>query len=168
MTLAEEKYKTLKLKGLWDAPTKEEASIVAMKAALAMKTEMEGASEFLALKAEVAKLKGKSGKGRKGEKDNDWAWKLVAPTGSQPKEKSFRGKQYIYCMFHGDTKWVLKEKHAKGCRNDPAYKSKDDNKPDPGKLTSPSKKTLSYAKAFMHAMEAEGGDDDEGVPDEDT
>ena len=156
MTLAEEKFKTLKLKGLWNAPTKEEASILAMRA------EFESVNKLVALRAEVASLKVDAGKTgdknkRKARKDGDWAWKLTAPTGSQPKEKTFKGKAYIYCAFHGDTKWVLKSNHADGCRNDPANKAKADAGKDD---TVPTKKSLQYARALMHAM---GEDDEEEI-----
>jgi hypothetical protein len=158
MTLAEEKFKTLKLKKTWNAPTKEEASIIAMKAEMADRTTI----ELIALRAEVANLKGDSGnkndrKRGKSRNDGDWAWKTVAPTGSQPREKTFKGKSYIYCMFHGDTKWVLKENHVDGCRNDPAGKTKESGT-EAKKQPAPGKKTLQYAKALMHAMEGLDGD----------
>ena len=150
MRLAEEKYKTMNLKKLWNGTTKEDANIIAMKA------ELQEVTELAALRAEVASLKGETDKKydhRKKKDIGEWAWKKEAPTGSQPKEKTFKGKVYIYCMFHGDTKWVLKSNHAGGCRNDPNYDTK--GKTDEGKKQSPpDKKTLQYAKALMNAMEA--------------
>jgi hypothetical protein len=151
MRLAEEKFKTLKLKKLWNGTTKEDAKIIAMKA------EIQEKNELVALRAEIAALKNNETDKKKGhygaKRDTgEWAWKNVAPTGSQPKEKTFKNKVYIYCMFHGDTKWVLKANHVGGCRNDPNYGTKE--KVEENKKQPPSdKKTLQYAKALMNAME---------------
>jgi hypothetical protein len=159
MRLAEEKFKTLKLKKLWNSATKEDASIVAMKA------ELQEMTELAALRAEVASLKNndtekKCGRNRCGSKRDtgEWAWKSVAPTGSQPKEKTFKNKVDTCCMFHGDTKWVLKSNHVDGCRNDPNHGTKGKVK-ESRKQPSPDKKILQHAKALMNAME---------VPDEEV
>ncbi len=147
MRLAEEKFKTMKLKKLWNGTTKEEANIVAMKA------EAQEMTELVALRAEIAALKSGSGKksDRKKRDVGEWAWKNVAPTGSQPKEKTFKGKVYIHCTFHGDTKWVLKANHVGGCRNDPNYGTKEGVE-ESRKQPEPDKKTLQYAKALMNAI----------------
>jgi hypothetical protein len=152
MMLAEEKYKTMKLKKAWNGTTKEEANVIAMKA------EIQESNELVALRAEVAALKsddtGKKYDRNRKRDSGEWAWKNVAPTGSQPKDKTFKNKTYICCMFHGDTKWVLKSNHLDGCRNDPNHGTKE--KVDEGvKQPQPDKKTLQYAKALMNAMEIE-------------
>ena len=149
MRMAEEKYKTMKLKKTWNGTTKEDANIIAMKA------EIHDMTELTALRAEVASLKNDSDKKFRKKRDTgEWSWKSVAPTGAQPKEKTFKGKVYVYCMFHGDTKWVLKANHVGGCRNDPNYDTK--GKPEEiKKQTTPDNKTLQYAKALMNAMEVQ-------------
>jgi hypothetical protein len=155
MRLAEEKFKTMKLKKLWNGTTKEEANIIAMKA------EVQEMTEIAALRAEVAALRNndtdkKHSRNRNGGKKDtgEWEWKNVAPTGSQPKEKTFKNKVYIYCMFHGDTKWVLKSNHVGGCRNDPNHGAKEKVE-ESKKQAPPDKKTLQYAKALMNAMETQ-------------
>jgi hypothetical protein len=52
----------------------------------------------------------------------DFAWKSVAPKAGEAHEKTVKGKDYIYCPHHGDTKWALKIsllagiEHKTGCR----------------------------------------------------
>jgi hypothetical protein len=155
MTMAEDKFKTLTQKKLWNKPSKEEENIVALKAEIV---------HLVALQATVKT--GKDPKAKK-RKEAEWAWKLVAPTGTQPKEKSSKGKDYVYCPFHESTKWVLKGNHANGCDNDPQNKdtSAAAGKPPTGKP--PDKRTLQYAKALMVAMEsAEEGDEEQDPGDE--
>ena len=53
----------------------------------------------------------KRAKGVAPTNDGDWAWKGVAPKPGEPRTRTFRGKQYIYCD-HGVTKWVLEEKRG--------------------------------------------------------
>jgi hypothetical protein len=150
MRMAEQKYKTMKLKKTWNGATKEDANIIAMKA------ELHKMTELTALQAEVASLNNDSDKKFRRQRDvGEWSWKSVAPTGAQPKEKTFKGKVCIYCVFHGDTKWVLKANHVGGCHNDPNYDRK--GKPEEiKKQTTPDNKTLQYAKALMNAMEVQG------------
>jgi hypothetical protein len=148
MRLAEEEHKTMKLKKLWNGTTKEDANIIALKA------ELQEMTELVALRAEVAFLKNDMEKkhGRKKRDIGEWAWKNVTPTGSQPKEKTFKGKLCVHRMFHGNTKWVLKLNHVDGCRNNFNCCTKgkvDESKKQP----QPDKKTLQHAKALMNAME---------------
>jgi hypothetical protein len=152
MILAEEKYKTMKLKKSWNGATKEEANIIAMKA------EIQESNEMIALRAESAALKSNEA-GKKYDRNRkrdagEWAWKNVAPTGSQPKEKTFKNKVHIHCMFHGDTKWVLKSNHVDGCRNDPNHGTREKVE-ESKKQPPPDKKTLQHAKALMNAIEIE-------------
>ena len=100
------------------------------------------------------------------------AWKMVTPTGSQSKEKTFEGKAYIHCPFHSEVKWVLKSGHSEGCRLDPAINPTTAPPPaiapttttgatDPARRT-----TLQYARALMHAIEAGAGGDAEILEEE--
>jgi hypothetical protein len=157
MTQAENRYKTMKSRETWNAATKEESELIAMRAQL---------TDMVAMNAELKKIKkdfGPKGPGRPKEPrtkdDAKWGWKLIAPTDDQPKEKSFDGKEYVYCPFHLETRWVLKKNHADGCRNDPKMQSGG----TPSKDAEPSKKALQYAKALMNVMEP---DDDDELPDE--
>jgi hypothetical protein len=165
MTLAEEKFKTLAQKKMHRAPLmtpgKEDSSIIALQAKV---------KEMLALQADMpgqhdGTKKKKSGKSRD---TGEWAWKTVAPTGNQSKEKTFKGKEYLYCPNHGETKWVLKINHADGCRNAPAGNVKAATPPATGgtrgTMASPSKKQLQYAAAFVAAMEeVESEPEDENI-----
>jgi hypothetical protein len=158
MTLAEEKFKTLSQKKAHktEQGTSKDDNIVALNAQLlALRTEM--AAEK---KAGTGGQGGGGGTPRKSRNDAEWAWKGVAPTATQSKEKKFKGKEYVYCPFHGETKWVLKAKHANGCRNDPSTKAVP-AAAKPAASQGPDKRTLQYAKAFMHAME-ESEEQDEG------
>jgi hypothetical protein len=158
MTLAEEKFKTIAQKKMHKAPlasAKEDAHIVALSSQI---------EELLAFKAEFSNREtqgnGGSGRSRKA-KEAEWAWKSIEPTASQPKEKKFKGKDYVHCPFHGTTKWVLKSNHEGGCRNDPAKKSSP-----PATAGTPDKRTLQYAKALMTAMDLSG--EQEAIEDEEV
>jgi hypothetical protein len=174
MMMAEIEEKTMKDTGRWGTVGKELRE--AREAIIAMKT---------VLVAQAAAVKQGTFPKRNLEPDNntggtdpskrssfrknvgDYAWKGVAPKAGESKEKTFRSKDYIYCPNHGETKWVLKEKHVGGCKN--GSKSTgggqtitsltsrlEAGKDDPDEL--------SYAKALINAMH--GMDDDDDVEDE--
>jgi hypothetical protein len=163
MKLAEDQFKTRKSKHIWNKASQEETDLLALQAATA-----KGVAELVALQSAMitngggGKTPGKSVPGASKGRSNDgkWAWKGVAPTGGQPKSKKFEGKDYIYCPFHGDTKWVLKSGHVEGCRNDPNKSKSADS--DATKLTpNDSKSRLKYVQALMNAMDAADGAGDE-------
>ena len=163
MSTAESKYRTMIVRKTWNEVTKEESDIITLKA------EMLG---LVALNAELmSSNKKKPGKKEVGRvNDAKWEWKLIAPTGDQAKEKSFEGKNYIYCPFHPETKWVLKKNHVDGCKNDPKHE-KPPATPvkaaTPGKAAEPTKKQLKYAQVLMSVMgTAELDDDDVPLADE--
>jgi uncharacterized membrane protein YgcG len=172
MHLAENNYKTRTAKKTWNEPSREEADLIALQA-----TTKRSMAELVALQSTIfgqgtgrgGRSSGRGGRGGnrgstggrgRGPRDNEkWAWKLVAPTGTQPKKKTFNGKEYLYCPNHGETKWVLLDGHADGCRNDAS----------PSGAVVPNQRVLQYAQALMHAMEEndDGGEQAEGlVPDE--
>jgi hypothetical protein len=145
MALAGNYYKTRITRKTWNTWTKEEDDIIAMRAELV---------GVVALNAELmTKINKKPGKKDGGRVyDAKWDWKKGAPTGDQATEKSFEGKDYVYCPFHQDTKWVLKKNHADGCRNDPKHAKPPVTS---GTSTEPNKKVLQYAKALLSVMEPE-------------
>jgi hypothetical protein len=115
MSVALEKYKTMVAKGAWMQKSKEELEFIALK------NELELARKQLVQKP--LKQQGNTKKADKGgpKNDGEWAWKSIAPKAGELHHKKFRGKDYIYCPHHGDTKWVLKVNlqgvdHATGCR----------------------------------------------------
>jgi hypothetical protein len=98
---------------------------------------LEAELEFIAMQSELKQLrqnavnkapqkdKEKRGTTDPSEKGNrntgKFAWKGVAPKSGEAQEKTVKGKVYIYCPHHGDTKWVLKTNlkgigHRTGCR----------------------------------------------------
>jgi hypothetical protein len=151
--LAEEKSKTLSQKKAHKAEQgmSKDDNILALNAELvAFRTEM--AAEK---KAGTGGQGGGGGNPRESRNDAEWAWKAVAPTAAQAKANKFKGKEYVYCPFHGETKWVLKVNHVDGCRNDSVHKAAPADV-KPAARQGSDKCTLQYAKAFMHAMEESG------------
>jgi hypothetical protein len=94
--LADNKYKTMVLKKLWKAPTKEGEKLIALTAAYeTLVKQRKGPDD-----SDGQPASGKRGSGRASE----WGWKLIAPIGTQPKTKTFKGKEYVYCPNHPKTK----------------------------------------------------------------
>lgn len=152
MTMAYEKYKVLEGKGQWMKKTDQELKFIAMEAQLQ-------ANAKTKTPADNGKKTGKPG-GR--PNDAKWAWKSIIKPGDENKEKTFEGKVYVHCPFHGDTKWVLKVNregiiHKQNCTKNPKYAAKQTAKP-PGKDDDkkPSAEQMSYAKALAHVMDNEG------------
>ena len=111
MQKADARYKVLVEKKEWVKPNKEEADLMAMKAAIdleANQTELEKTQK----KKNGAKA---SRSGNPRENNGKWDWKNHAPTANEPKEKEFKGKTYEHCKFHRNTQWVLKDGHQGGC-----------------------------------------------------
>ena len=160
MNAAEAKYRTMVVKGTWQAPP------AAMPAAA-------HDENFVALTTIIKKLTEQRGKGKGKDRDKDkdkqrftgdWAWKGIAPTGDQPRTVTFRGKAYVACPNHPPAQWALAEGHAGGCRLD----SKPAAVPTaaaaaamPGKANG---KTLSYVKALISVLD---GGEEEGADEED-
>jgi uncharacterized membrane protein YgcG len=107
---------------------------------------------------------GRGGRGGRGRDTGEWAWKNVAPTGEESKEKLFRGIPYVYCPNHGATKWVLQKKHSSGCKNAPNRSNDVPTTPaaptNPAAPSAPNRRQLRYAQALMHAMGDPDLDDD--------
>ena len=112
-------------------------------------------------KDELDKVPTKTGKrGKEGRTSSkEWDWKLVAPKGSQPKTKTFKGKHYVYCPHHVKTKWVLAEGHKDGCSL--AKDTGEDSKHKKTKV--PTKEERKYARALMTVMSDEEEDEGEEI-----
>lgn len=106
---AEGRYKVAMETGAWAKPTKEEADLIALTALLdaMVANQAEGAKPAGGAAAVATKTR-KASHGPRPKEEGDWAWKNTAPTGNQPKEKTFKNKVYIACKFHKSTQWVLK------------------------------------------------------------
>ena len=120
MTSAQEKFKISSDKKQWKKKTSQQLEFIAMRAErTAWRNE----------RAEINKLvqkpkkepKAKTAKKAGPVNDGAWAWKNDAPKAGEPTTRTFRGKSYMHCPHHGDTKWVLTINpkgvpHATGCR----------------------------------------------------
>ena len=153
MSIAEEKYKIMKIKGEWKtpkttAPSNEEHIIALQAQVLALQMTMNTATQTTEKKPpKTPDRKTNTGK---------WAWKDKAPKGSESKTCTFEGRKYVHCPHHTSTKWVLADKHKDGCKLDPKWKfpTDEDDAAD---------KKLSYANALLHVVATCDEDDDENI-----
>jgi hypothetical protein len=167
-----ERYKALSLKGEWGAASADQRRIIALQATLVAMT----ASQAVITPDTSVSGDDDSGGGhgrRKAYKANDgeWAWKMIAPTGNQPKEKTFRNKKYSYCPHHTSTKWVLAESHKHGCKLDPKLKTGDaapKTKTSSEPVQKKTKQALQYMKALMSIMDDGGAEAEEDEVEEDV
>ena len=148
-----------KEKKAWGKKTKEELEFIVMKA------ELEQAKKSLNQRPRRTNDNPRTGP----KNDGAWAWKSVARKEGEEHSKKFRGKDYIYCPHHGDTKWVLKVNnggtdHATGCRiaaaanqQQVALTSSQDTKVD----KRPPTKNEVLAKALANVMEEQMEDDED-------
>ena len=151
MSIAEEKYKIMVIKGEWK-PTKgnnasTEDHIIALQAQVLA---LQAAS--LATTTSTKKAPAKSSTTKEDRKSNSgkWSWKDVAPKAGEAKSITFEGRKYVHCPHHASTKWVLADKHKDGCKLDPKWKFPEDDD-----------KKLSYAHALMHVVDE--CDEDENI-----
>ena len=153
MNIADQKYKTMVLKKSWKAPTKESEKLIALTAAYETLVKKNKGNEDPSSHSNPTK---------RGKAASEWGWKLIAPTGTQPKTKTFKGKDYIYCPHHPKTKWVTAEGHKEGCTLDPKKKVKAVGTQ---KEKGATKEDLKYARALMTVMDK--GDSKDEVEEED-
>jgi hypothetical protein len=105
MASALTKYKTLKMKGLWEAPSPEQEQIIALTAAISsLKTKSNKARDSKT--GDRKKDHAAIGKGPR-KNDGDFAWKDIAPKEGEPKKKVMKGKTYYWCTHHTNPMWAL-------------------------------------------------------------
>jgi hypothetical protein len=121
MSSALTKYKTLKMKGVWEAPSPEQEQIIALSA------------EMSSLKAKAGKLRERKEKGpdkrnqdgKKGPRKNEgsYAWKDIAPKAGDSKSKDVKGKTYYWCTNHEHPQWTLHNPNSfpNLCKRHPNY-----------------------------------------------
>ena len=153
MNVAEAKYKIMIVKRTWKATASKPKAGAGKD------------DDFIALKATMKTvlktLAKKNGKGaHNAQFEGKWAWKLIAPKGSEPHTREFEGKKYVVCANHPPTHWVLAEGHRDGCRLDQKPGATNSTGNNDKKATQADKQTLQYVKALMHVMQ----DDDEDGP----
>jgi hypothetical protein len=161
MALALTKYQTMKVKGLWEAPSPEQEQIIALTVAVS------------SLKKKATKVcTDKTGERRKdlaaigkGPRKNDgsFAWKDVAPKDGEPKKKVVEGKTYFWCMHHTNTMWALHNPesfpnlcrlHPKFAKLEAAWTAKGGSPADKGAPTAADMK-LERAMAAIQDSDAE-------------
>jgi hypothetical protein len=99
------KFKTLKMKGLWETPSPEQEQIIAQTAAVTLlktRSARDSKSRGTSNKKEVTSL-GKTPR----KDDGDFAWKGVAPKESEPKSKVLKCKTYHWCTHHTNPLWAF-------------------------------------------------------------
>jgi hypothetical protein len=126
MTSCLTKYKTLRMKGVWEAPSPEQEQIIALTAAVS------------SLRTKAANKTGNNAKTntsnkptKKGDKtpsktrnDGIFAWKDMAPGAGEPTSKVINGKTYYWCTHHPTPMWALHnpDTYPNLCRLQPKYK----------------------------------------------
>ena len=148
MELAENRFKVLKQKGVWSAPSPEVEKILALEAKIQRLVKQQGKTK----KKEKSKNKDKSNsnsnsdsnKNNKGNRENRKKpdWMLKAPTDDEKgKPKTVNGKEYWYCPNHKC--WCRhKPEDCRGVGTTPALTTEKDNK-----------KKLKLAKALQTVTE---------------
>lgn len=146
MILCENKFKILKQRGQWNAPSAEEEKIIALEAQI--KSLERKAKNF-----KKPKDNSNEEKGKKSSKDDKKTtkWFLVPPTAKEKgKPKTVNGREYWWCPNH--KKWVRhKPEECNGINTD-KKSVKADNKPTQDPET---KKKLALAKAMESIVESD-------------
>jgi hypothetical protein len=121
MASALTKYKTLRMKGVWEAPSPEQEQIIALTAAVTLLRTR--ASKYATSKTgDRKKDLASAGKGPR-RNDGSFAWKDVAPKAGEPTKKTVKGKAYYWCTHHTTPLWTLHNPEAfpNLCRYNPKY-----------------------------------------------
>jgi hypothetical protein len=164
MASALTKYKTLKMKGIWEAPSPEQEQIIALTAAItSLKTNSSKAKDSKS--GDQKKDHAAIGKGPR-KNDGDFAWKDVAPKTGDPKKKTVKGKTYFWCTHHANPMWALHNPEAfpNLCRLHPKYHAlqtvynagKDKVKEQGEKKPTAGSMTLEEALAAIEESDLEG------------
>jgi hypothetical protein len=120
MASALTKYKTLKMKGMWEAPSPEQEQIIALTAAVTSLRSKAGRDKKV---PKPDKDKGTANAGKDRTNGGDFAWKNVAPKSGESKTKTKGGKTYHWCTHHPSPMWALHnpESFPNLCRLHPKF-----------------------------------------------
>jgi hypothetical protein len=155
------KFKTLKMKGLWEAPSPEQEQIIALTAAV---------TSLKAKAGKPGKPKPKVPNGGEGNEQvrhkhaGKFAWKDHAPKSGEPTSKIVQGKTYYWCTHHKNPMWALHNPnsfpnlcrgHPKFAEMEAAFKKKGGSEPTASDIT------LQAALAALSDDESDGEGDDE-------
>jgi hypothetical protein len=129
MTSCLTKYKTLRMKGVWEAPSPEQEQIIALTAAVSsLRTRAankSGSNTKTNAPNKPTKKGDKTDKAPyKSKNDGIFAWKDVAPGAGEPTSKVINGKTYYWCTHHPTPMWALHnpDTYPNLCRLHPKYK----------------------------------------------
>jgi hypothetical protein len=129
MQLALNKYQTLVEGGKWNAPTEEEAKIIALEVEIKKIKAAKNAPK------KSTKEEKKSPKAKMPMMDKP-KWMTVEPAPGKPKEKKVDGKTYYWCPHH--KQWTRHKpsecRIATNAKSPPAAAKKDDEKDKPSTL----------------------------------
>ncbi len=151
MTIAEDRYKIMKIKGEWKAgkatPTTDD-HIIALRAEIQA---LQAATSTAKRATPAGAASGNTNAMARKTNTGKWAWKDKEPKATEPLIKMFEGRKYCHCPNHKSTKWVLADKHQDGCTLDanwkfPAAKDTGADKPKPAAANQ------TYAAAMMHVI----------------
>jgi hypothetical protein len=149
MTLAANKYKILKEKNEWEAPSAEEEKIMALEAKI---TKM--------VKGRQPTSKGKTNPKTNAASNKDMSWKYQEPPDNlKDKPKMWDGKEWWWCPTH--KAWVRHKPgtcEGRGIKPDGPPKPPDDK--GDGKEASKGNRQLKFSKALQAVNEGELNDDD--------
>jgi hypothetical protein len=122
MQTALEKYKSLVERDQWGKKTEQQLEFIALKSELKLLKQNPKKANQAARPATGAAAGTAATTARTSNRNTgSFAWKNIAPKANEAKEKTVEGKDYVYCPYHGNTKWVLKINvqgvdHRTGCR----------------------------------------------------
>jgi hypothetical protein len=103
---------TLKMKGLWEAPSPEQEQIIALTAAISSLKTKSSKTKDNRTGGRSKKDATEVGKGGPRKNDGDFAWKDVAPKEGESKKKVVKGKIYYWCTHHTNSMWALHNPNA--------------------------------------------------------
>jgi hypothetical protein len=160
MTLAENKFKIRKIRGTWNAPSREEEKTVALEAKL--KRLESKPPDFKTPKPDYSS-RGNTGAvnkpgsaAKKSPNRREEPWMLIAPKEGETKTKDFNGKTWHWCPNH--KKWcVHKPEDCKGISKGSAPEKKGELKNT--KYGGKPERKAQFARAY--ASLAEESDDDD-------
>jgi hypothetical protein len=117
------KFKTLKMKGLWETPSPEQEQIIALTAAVSsLSLKAKSTKETSSKRTNGKKESTQAGKTPRKD-DGSFAWKGVAPKEGDSTTKVVKGKTYHWCTHHANPLWSLHnpDSFPNLCRLNPRY-----------------------------------------------
>jgi hypothetical protein len=161
------KYKTLKMKGPWEAPSPEQEQIIALTAAMSSLRTKPATKAGSKTKAAAPSKSTKKGDKAPSKTRNDgiFVWKDVAAPGpGEATSKVTNGKTYYWCTHHPTPMWALHntDTYPNLCSLHPKYKELEAAHKEKGgakELTADDIKINSALQAIEDSDDESGGSD---------